>query len=124
MTTRRTFIAGFAAAAAITTLPALALAAAKSARIKTKDLTELHVKEWGQGKRTVILTHAWPLSADIWDYQAAGLAEAGYRVLAYDRRGFGTSSQPATGYDFDTFSDDLATVVAETGAKDILLAGY
>ena len=72
----------------------------------------------------MIFTHAWPLSADIWDHQAAALAEAGYRVLAYDRRGFGRSSQPAAGYDFDTLSDDLAAVIAETGARDITLVGY
>ena len=124
MTTRRTFVAGSLAAAAALALPASARAETRSARIRTKDSTELHVKEWGTGGRTVIFTHAWPLSADIWDYQAAALAEAGYRVLAYDRRGFGRSSQPAGGYDFDTLSDDLAAVIAETGARDITLAGY
>ena len=124
MTTRRTFVAGSLAAAAALALPTSARAETRSARIRTKDSTELHVKEWGAGGRTVIFTHAWPLSADVWDYQAAALAEAGYRVLAYDRRGFGRSSQPAAGYDFDTLSDDLATVIAETGARDITLVGY
>lgn len=124
MTTRRTFIATSLAAAAVLALPVSARADARSARIKTKDSTELHVKEWGAGGRTVIFTHAWPLSADIWDHQAAALAEAGCRVLAYDRRGFGRSSQPAAGYDFDTLSDDLAAVIAETGARDITLVGY
>jgi pimeloyl-ACP methyl ester carboxylesterase len=120
MTTRRTFIAAAAALA----LPIPARAQARWARIRTKDATELHVKEWGAGARTVIFTHAWPLSADIWDYQAAALAEAGHRVLAYDRRGFGRSSQPADGYDFDTLSDDLAAVIAESGARDVTLVGY
>jgi non-heme chloroperoxidase len=124
MTTRRTFVAGSLAAAATLALPISARAESRSARIRTKDSTELHVKEWGAGGRTVIFTHAWPLSADIWDHQAAALAEAGYRVLAYDRRGFGRSSQPAAGYDFDTLSDDLAAVIAETGARDITLVGY
>ncbi len=124
MTTRRTFVAGSLAAAAALALPTSARAETRSARIRTKDSTELHVKEWGASGRTVIFTHAWPLSADIWDYQAAALAEAGYRVLAYDRRGFGRSSQPAAGYDFDTLSDDLAAVIAETGARDITLVGY
>ena len=124
MTTRRTFVAGSLAAAATLALPMSARAESRSARIKTKDLTELHVKEWGTSGRTVIFTHAWPLSADVWDHQAAALAEAGYRVLAYDRRGFGRSSQPAAGYDFDTLSDDLAAVIAETGARDITLVGY
>ena len=124
MTTRRTFVAGSLAAAAALAMPTSARAEARSARIKTRDSTELHVKEWGTSGRTVIFTHAWPLSADIWDYQATALAEAGYRVLAYDRRGFGRSSQPAAGYDFDTLSDDLAAVIAETGARDITLVGY
>lgn len=124
MTTRRTFVAGSLAAAAALALPTSARAETRSARIRTKDSTELHVKEWGTGGSTVIFTHAWPLSADIWNYQAAALAEAGYRVLAYDRRGFGRSSRPASGYDFDTLSDDLAAVIAETGARDITLVGY
>jgi non-heme chloroperoxidase len=124
MTTRRTFVAGSLAAAAALALPISARAESRTARIKTTDSTELHVKEWGAGGRTVIFTHAWPLSADIWDHQAAALAEAGYRVLAYDRRGFGRSSQPAAGYDFDSLSDDLAAVIAETGARDITLVGY
>ena len=111
MTTRRTFVAGSLAAAAALALPFSARAQSRSARIRTKDSAELHVKEWGTGGRTVIFTHAWPLSADIWDYQAVALAEAGYRVLAYDRRGFGRSSQPAAGYDFDTMSDDRAAAL-------------
>ena len=124
MTTRRTFVAGSLAAAAALALPVSARAEARSARIRTRDSTELHVKEWGASGRTVIFTHAWPLSADIWGYQAAALAEAGHHVIAYDRRGFGRSSQPTAGYDFDTLSDDLAAVIAETGARDITLVGY
>ena len=124
MTSRRTFVAGSLAAAAALALPLSARADARSSRIRTKDSTELHVKEWGTGGRTVIFTHAWPLSADVWEYQAAALAHAGYRVLAYDRRGFGRSSQPPAGYDFDTLSDDLATVIAESGARDVTLVGY
>src|SRR5688500_856590 len=60
---------------------------------KLKDQTELFVKDWGQG-RPVVLTHAWPLSSDCWDQIAIALVDAGYRVIAYDRRGFGRSSQP------------------------------
>ena len=122
MTTRRTFIAASLAATALASLPAYA--ASRAARIKTKDSTELHLKEWGNSGRPIIFTHAWPLSADVWDYQAAALAEAGYRVIAYDRRGFGRSGQPATGYDFDTLADDLATVIAETGVRDAFVVGY
>ena len=85
--------------------------------IKTRDGTDLYVKDWGQG-RPVVLLHGWPLSADSWDPQMMALADAGFRAIAYDRRGFGRSSQPWTGYDYDTLSDDLADVLKETGAQD------
>ncbi|KQM35813.1 alpha/beta fold hydrolase [Sphingomonas sp. Leaf10] len=85
--------------------------------VKTRDGTSLFVKDWGQG-RPVVLIHGWPLSADSWDPQAMALADAGYRVIAYDRRGFGRSDQPWSGYDYDSLSDDLADVMAETGVSD------
>ncbi|MEP9403369.1 alpha/beta hydrolase [Sphingomonas sp. VNH70] len=85
--------------------------------VKTRDGTNLFVKDWGQG-RPVVLIHGWPLSADSWDPQAYALADAGYRVIAYDRRGFGRSDQPWSGYDYDTLSDDLADVMQETGVSD------
>ncbi|MGN7159866.1 alpha/beta fold hydrolase [Sphingomonas sp. SAFR-052] len=85
--------------------------------VKTRDGTNLFVKDWGQG-RPVVLIHGWPLSADSWDPQAMALADAGYRVIAYDRRGFGRSDQPWSGYDYDSLSDDLADVMAETGVSD------
>ncbi len=80
--------------------------------IEARDGTEIYVKDWGhEGGRPVILIHGWPLSADSWDDQAVALADAGYRVIAYDRRGFGRSDQPWEGYDYDTFADDLADVI-------------
>ncbi|TKD50324.1 alpha/beta fold hydrolase [Sphingomonas baiyangensis] len=85
--------------------------------IKTRDGTDLYVKDWGSG-RPVILIHGWPLSADSWDPQAMALAEAGYRAIAYDRRGFGRSGQSWSGYDYDTLADDLADVIESTGAGD------
>jgi pimeloyl-ACP methyl ester carboxylesterase len=91
--------------------------------IKTADDTSLYVKVWGKG-RPVILIHGWPLSADSWDDQALALADAGYQAIAYDRRGFGRSSQPWTGYDYDTLSDDLAAVIEQTGARDATLVGF
>ncbi len=91
--------------------------------IKTKDGTELYFKEWGTG-RPVILMHGWPLSADSWDDQALAIAEAGFRVIAYDRRGFGRSSQPWTGYEYDTLSDDLASVIEQTVARDATIVGF
>jgi len=91
--------------------------------ITTADHTQLYVKDWGNG-RPVILLHGWPLSADSWDDQAMALADAGYRAIAYDRRGFGRSSQPWSGYDYDTLADDLATVIEHTGARDATLVGF
>ena len=91
--------------------------------VTTADKTELYVKDWGSGQ-PVILLHGWPLSADSWDDQAMALADAGYRTIAYDRRGFGRSSQPWSGYDYDTLADDLASVIEQTGAHDAVLAGF
>ena len=78
--------------------------------VTTADKTEIYYKDWGKG-RPVVLLHGWPLSADSWEDQALAFAEAGYRVIAYDRRGFGRSSQPWNGYDYDTLTDDLAAVL-------------
>jgi len=86
--------------------------------IETRDGNDLYVKDWGEDGRAVILIHGWPLSADSWDDQALALAEAGYRVLAYDRRGFGRSDQPWEGYDYDTFADDLADVMEAAEIED------
>lgn len=91
--------------------------------VATKDKAKLYVKDWGSG-RPVILLHGWPLSADSWDDQAMAIADAGYRAIAYDRRGFGRSSQPWTGYDYDTLSDDLAAVIDHTGSDDVVIAGF
>lgn len=91
--------------------------------VKTRDNTKLYVKDWGTG-RPVILIHGWPLSADSWDDQAVAIAQAGFRAIAYDRRGFGRSSQPWSGYDYDTLADDLADVIAATGAEDATLVGF
>lgn len=92
--------------------------------IKTRDGTDIYVKDWGAG-RPVVLLHGWPLSADMWDAQAMALADAGYRAIAYDRRGFGRSGQPWSGYDYDTLSDDLADVLQETGAEsDVSIVGF
>jgi non-heme chloroperoxidase len=91
--------------------------------ITTKDQTKLYVKDWGTGQ-PIILLHGWPLSADSWDDVAMALVQAGYRTIAYDRRGFGRSSQPWSGYDYDTLADDLATVIDQCDAKDAVLVGF
>ena len=92
--------------------------------IKTNDNVNLYVKDWDGGGRPVILLHGWALSSDSWDDQAVALAEAGYRVIAYDRRGFGRSEQPWHGYDYDTLTDDLATVIETTGVTDATVVGF
>jgi non-heme chloroperoxidase len=91
--------------------------------ITTRDSTRLYVKDWGTG-RPVILLHGWPLSADSWDDQAVALVEAGFRTIAYDRRGFGRSDQPWGGYDYNTLADDLADVLEATGAEEAALVGF
>ena len=87
------------------------------------DKTTLYVKDWGAG-RPVILLAGWPFSSDSWDDLGLVLAGSGYRVIAYDRRGFGRSSQPWGPYDYDTLADDLATVIRQTGAVDATLVGF
>jgi non-heme chloroperoxidase len=92
--------------------------------IETQDGTDLYVKQWGDGP-PVVLIHGWPLSADSWDYQMQALADAGFRAIAYDRRGFGRSDQPGDGYDYDTLSDDLADVLeAADATDDVTLVGF
>jgi non-heme chloroperoxidase len=91
--------------------------------IRTKDRVNLYVKDWGQG-RPVILLHGWPLSSDTFDDLSLAIAKHGMRAIAYDRRGFGRSDQPFTGYDYDTLADDLAAVIEATGASDATLLGF
>jgi len=91
--------------------------------VTTADHTQLYYKDWGRG-RPVVLLHGWPLSADSWDDQALALADEGYRVIAYDRRGFGRSSQPWNGYDYDTLTDDLRAVLKECQVSEGTLIGF
>ncbi len=125
--TKRDFFGLTAALAAAPLLARAERAGAPTRRangtLKLKDQTELFVKDWGQG-RPVVLTHAWPLSSDCWDQIAIALVDAGYRVIAYDRRGFGRSSQPDGGYTYNQFADDLAEVLQATGARDAALIGF
>jgi non-heme chloroperoxidase len=123
MTTRRVFVGGVVAAGAAAVF-APQLAFARTGTIKADDGTELFVKDTGGTGRAVVLTHAWPLNADVWDYQAAKLSKSGFRVITFDRRGFGRSGKPAGGYDFNTFADDIAAVIKQTGVRDATLVGY
>ena len=84
---------------------------------------DLYYEDHGQG-RPVVLIHGYPLSSRAWDKQVPVLLEAGHRVITYDRRGFGGSSQPASGYDYDTFAADLDTVLAKLDLTDVTLVGH
>jgi pimeloyl-ACP methyl ester carboxylesterase len=89
-----------------------------------RDGTRIYYKDWGQG-RPVVLIHGWPLSSDTFDDAALALAERGYRAIAHDRRGFGRSEQPWTGYDYDTFADDVAAVLEDAEVTDpVAIAGF
>ena len=91
--------------------------------IKDANGTKLFCKDWSKG-RPVVLIHGWPLNSDSWEYQAVRLAENGYRVIAYDRRGFGRSVQTWDGYDYDTMADDLASVMNQLDLKDAAIIGF
>lgn len=75
-------------------------------------------------RETVVLIHGWPLSHSMWDYQLAELPDHGLRVVAYDRRGFGKSSQPWEGYDYDTLADDLKAVLDTLQLSNVTLVGF
>ena len=93
--------------------------------ITTRDGTQLYVKDWGpKTGRPVIMMHGWPLTSDTWDDFAVVAADAGFRAISYDRRGFGRSEQPWDGYEYDTLADDLADVIEATGAQDAALFGF
>jgi non-heme chloroperoxidase len=83
---------------------------------------KLHYEDVGSG-RPIVLVHGFPLSGRSWEKQVPALLQAGYRVVTYDRRGFGDSSQPSFGYDFDTFAQDLHELITELDLHDIVLGG-
>lgn len=84
----------------------------------------LHIEDTGGTGRPVILIHGWPLSAEAWKGQVPLLRDAGYRVISYDRRGFGRSEKPADGYEYDTLAADLAGLIDERDLRDITLVGF
>ena len=92
-------------------------------RLTVTDGTELHYDDVGAG-RPVVLIHGWPLSGRSWEAQVPALVAAGHRVVTYDRRGFGWSSQPWTGYDYDTFAADLAALLEHLDLRDAVLVGF
>ena len=84
---------------------------------------DLYYEDHGSGK-PVVLIHGYPLSGPSWEKQTAVLLAAGHRVITYDRRGFGKSSQPTTGYNYDTFAEDLHKLVAQLELRDFALVGF
>ncbi|MFC0338688.1 peroxiredoxin [Kushneria avicenniae] len=84
---------------------------------------DLYYQDCGQGP-AVVLIHGWPLSHRMWEYQINALTDAGYRCIAYDRRGFGDSEKPWHGYDYDTLADDLAGLLEHLDIDDATLVGF
>jgi non-heme chloroperoxidase len=84
---------------------------------------EIYYEDHGAGQ-PVVLIHGYPLSGRAWDRQVPVLLEAGYRVITYDRRGFGRSSQPTVGYDYETFADDLNALLEHLDLRGAVLAGH
>ena len=84
---------------------------------------ELYYEDHGSG-RPIILIHGWPLSGRSWENQVPALIDAGHRVITYDRRGFGWSSQPWDGYDYDTFAADLHALLEHLDVREATLVGF
>jgi non-heme chloroperoxidase len=90
---------------------------------KAQDGTEIYYYDWGSGA-PVVLIHGWPLTSASWEYQASALAASGFRVIAYDRRGFGRSGWPFAGYDYDTLVSDLHVLLETLDLKNAALVGF
>lgn len=84
---------------------------------------ELYYEDHGSGQ-PVVLIHGYPVNGHSWERQTVALLDAGYRVIAYDRRGWGQSSQPTSGHDYDTYAADLKALLDELDVTDIVLAGF
>ncbi len=85
---------------------------------------ELYVEDSGGTGRPVILIHGWPLSGKAWEKQVGPLSDAGFRVITYDRRGFGQSEKPGSGFDYDTLTEDLAGLIEAMELEDVTLVGF
>ncbi|NKM00982.1 MULTISPECIES: alpha/beta fold hydrolase [Rhizobium] len=115
--------AGASANSAAAKTPASHAAKLAGDRLVTKDGASLYFKDWGTGP-AVVFSHGYPLSSDAWEDQMFFLLQNGYRVIAHDRRGFGRSSQPSSGYDYDTFADDLAQLVEALDLREATFVGH
>ena len=90
---------------------------------KIQVTVDLYYEDHGAGK-PVILIHGWPLSSASWEKQVLVLLDARYRVMTYDRRGFGKSEQPVFGYNYDTLAEDLHKLITRLDLHDIALVGF
>ena len=108
------------AAAGATIAPPLAASAAEAVQHSVR----LHIEDSGGSGRPVVLIHGWPLTAQAWEPQVSVLRAAGFRVVAYDRRGFGRSDRPASGYGYDALADDLMRVLDQCGLRNVTLVGF
>ena len=118
--------AGFLAAAddAVGVQPASARATSDAGDfIETATGVKLAFTDWGAGK-PVVFIHAWALPSAMWDYQISALCEKGLRCIAYDRRGHGRSSKPASGYDCDTLADDLSALLTRLDLQGVTLVSH
>jgi non-heme chloroperoxidase len=91
--------------------------------ITTADSTKIFYQDVGEGE-PVVLIHGWPVNADMWENQTMALLERGFRVISYDRRGFGRSDKPAEGYDYDTFASDLNQLLIQLNLRGVTLVGF
>ena len=89
---------------------------------KGKNL-QLYYEDYGEGQ-PVILIHGWPLSGQMWEYQVEEIVNAGYMCITYDRRGFGKSDRPWSGYDYDTLAKDLNDLITKLGLTDAIIVGF
>ena len=103
--------------------PATSAGAQRTSYITMKDGTQIYYKDWGTGP-VVVFSHGWPLNSDAWEDQMMFLANNGYRCIAHDRRGHGRSSQPWDGNNYNTFADDLATLLNTLNIKNAMLVGH
>lgn len=87
------------------------------------DPVKISYEDYGKGK-PVVLIHGWPLSKEMWEYQLEPLVNAGFRVIKYDRRGFGKSGKPWDGYDYDSMTADLKALLDELDIQDATLVGF
>ncbi|WP_127845008.1 alpha/beta fold hydrolase [Psychroflexus aestuariivivens] len=91
--------------------------------LEKQQAVKLFYQDYGEGQ-PVILIHGWPLSHKMWEYQVETLVDEGFRVISYDRRGFGESTKPWSGYDYDTLAKDLKDLIEELKLDDVILVGF